>query len=134
MDEIRDKKEYELSYLLSADIAEDTLEAEKDELSKIILQSNGTVGDLEIPVKRRLAYPVRKQNQAYFGIASIKMAEEKLEDLKKSLSLNKKYLRFLIVNKPIEAKLPAAPAPAIEEKTGIATESFDQKLESILKR
>ena len=134
MDEIKDKKEYELSYLLSADIAEDTLGTEKDELSKTILQNNGTVGDLEIPAKRRLAYPVRKQNQAYFGIASIKMAEEGLEDLKKSLSLNKKYLRFLIINKPIESKLPAAPAPVIEEKTGIATESFDQKLESILKR
>lgn len=132
MDEITDKREYEMSYLLVSDIAEDKLETEKEELSKTLLQNGGTVGELDMPAKKRLAYPIKKQTQAYFGTANFKMTEENLEALKKAMTFNKKYLRFLIVNKPaVKAKLQVG-TPL--ENAPLMPESFEQKLESILKR
>lgn len=147
MDKMENKKEYEMSYLLSPEIAEDRVEAETAELNKIISSSGGTNVDFLTVIKKRLAYPVKKQNQAYFGVVFFQIIKEDLEILKKTLLLNKKYLRFLILtrftrpelmpsdtetlNKYQKSKSIEALKPLTE--TPMPTQSFDQKLESILK-
>ena len=156
MDEKENKKEYEMSYHLVPDIPEDKIDSETIELKNIITENGGDIVQADLPKKRRLAYPIRKQNQAYFGVVHFDADKDGLDKTKKALALCKKILRFLILthsirstivqgsglmlNKvealskiikpkpsPIIAQQPAkTPAPA-------PTQSFDQKLESILK-
>ncbi|MDO8575016.1 MAG: 30S ribosomal protein S6 [bacterium] len=137
MEEIESKKEYELAYLLAPDIAEENLNLETAELKRIISENSGEAIESEVPKKRWLAYPVKKQGQAYFGVIYFNMDKENLSEIKKNLLFNEKILRFLIVNKSLKKPKPviAASLKAIDEKTPEATApSFDQKLESILKR
>lgn len=131
MSEMENKKEYEMSYLLTPDIPEDKIDSEVAELKNIITENDGDTVQVNPPEKKRLAYPVKKQNQAYFGVVYFNTNKDGLDKIKKALAFYKKILRFLILSKiikpsPIIVQSPAkAPAP---------TQSFDQKLESILKR
>lgn len=125
------KKEYELAYLLSSEVAEEKLELEIAELKRIISENNGETLELETPKKRWLAYPVKKQGQAYFGVIYFNTEKENLAEIKKILSFNKNVLRFLILNKTFKKPKPkAAPVKLSDEPT--PTQSFDKKLESIL--
>jgi len=139
MNKAENKKEYEMSYLLTPDISEDKIDSEAIELKNIIIETGGDIVQTNPPEKKWLAYPVRKQNQAYFGIVYFNADKDGLDKIKKALAFYKKILRFLILThstssglikpkpSPIIVQPPAkAPAPA-------PTQSFDQKLESILK-
>lgn len=125
--------EYELAYLLSPEVAEENLNLETATLQKIISENGGEATESEIPKKRWLAYPIKKQGQASFGVIYFNADKENLNGIKKALSFNKKVLRFLILNKikpkPI-ISLRQEPAKDTLEST---TPSFEQKLESILK-
>ncbi|MEK7135019.1 MAG: 30S ribosomal protein S6 [Patescibacteria group bacterium] len=132
MNEAENKKEYELSYLLTPDIPEDKIDSEATELKNIITENGGDTVQTNPPEKKRLAYPVRKQNQAYFGIVYFNINKDGLDKIKKTLAFSKKILRFLILSKVLKPK----PSPVIVQqpaKTPVPTQSFDQKLESILK-
>ncbi len=133
--ETENKQEYELAYLLAPDIAEENLNLETAQLQKVISENSGETIESNIPKKRWLAYPVKKQSQASFGVIYFNVDKENLYGIKKNISFNKNVLRFLILNKPFKKRetIIAAPLKAAAEKTPEATTpSFDQKLESIL--
>ena len=134
MNEAENKLKYELAYLLNPEIAEEKLDSETADLLKIISENGGKAVESNIPKKRWLAYPVKKQAQAYFGVVYFNADKENLDGIKKNLYFNKKVLRFLILNEPLKKPEPAA-APlktAAEKIPETSAPSFDQKLESIL--
>ena len=127
------KKEYELAYLLSPEVAEEKLDSETARLQKIISENGGEVAQSSAPKKRWLAYPVKKQKQAYFGAIFFNADKENLDKLKKDLSFNKSVLRFLILNKPLKnQEITTAPFKSAEKAPEGEELSFEQKLESIL--
>ncbi len=135
MSETENKLEYELSYLLAPDVAEENLNLETAQIQKIISENGGESAESNTPKKRWLAYPVKKQAQAYFGVIYFNADKENIDEIKKNLSFNKKVLRFLIINEPLKKPEPviATPLKVQSEKTPEATApSFDQKLKSIL--
>lgn len=132
MSEMENKKEYEMAYLLAPDILEENTNSEINELQKIISESGGEIVDSISPKKRRLAYQIRKQNQAYFGVIYFNMDSESIDKIRKSLALNKKLLRYLILNETLKPKIEVAPVKLSDESAPI--QSFDKKLESILNR
>ncbi len=132
MTELENKKEYEMSYLLRPDLPEDKIDSQAIELQNIISENGGDIVQTNPPEKKRLAYSVRKQNQAYFGIVYFNIDEDGLSKIKKVLTLSKKILKFLILSKFIKLK-PSLITSEPPAKTPAPTPSFDQKLESILK-
>lgn len=145
MSETENKREYEMSFILTSEIAEDKLDFEAAELKKLILESGGTDIEINSPENKRLAYPVKKQQQAYLGVVYFNIDSEGLDKIKGVLALNTKFLRFLILNEPVKSKVePVRHIPEIsfhtpealpleEKAVEIPIESFDKKLESILK-
>lgn len=135
MNEAENGKEYELAYLLAPDIPEEKLELETAELKRIISENSGEVIESEAPKKRWLAYPIKKQGQASFGVIYFNADKENIDGIKKNLSFYKNVLRFLILNKPFIKSKPGAESlrPATEKAPESAMPSFEQKLESILK-
>lgn len=142
MKKAENTKEYEISYLLTPDIPENKIDSEVIEFKNIITENGGDIVQMNPPEKKRLAYPIRKQNQAYFGIVYFNIDKDGLDKIKKTLALYKKILRFLILSKVIKSH-PADDHPKDEKPSPITgeplvkapapTQSFDQKLESILK-
>lgn len=151
MNELKNKREYEMSFILTSEIAEDKLDFEAGELKKLISENGGTDIELNTPTNKRLAYPVKKQNQAYLGVAYFNIDSDGLDKIKKALALNTKFLRFFILtrstssglmlsrvealNNPVKPKVePIRQIPeTLYRAPEVPTESFDKKLESILK-
>ncbi|MBI2446642.1 MAG: 30S ribosomal protein S6 [Parcubacteria group bacterium] len=136
MSETENSKEYELSYLLAPEIAEEKLELETAELLKIISENGGEAIESNPPQKRWLAYHVKKQSQAYFGVIYFNTDKENISVIKKNILFNKNVLRFLIVNKFLKNTKPIIAAPLkTTDKTNPETiaPSFEQKLENILR-
>lgn len=134
MSELKNK-EYEMAYLLAPDISEENVDVETAELKKVISESGGEIVDSIYPKKRRLAYQIKKQNQASFGVFYFNMDREGVDKIKKALALNKKLLRYLILSETLKEtpkpKIEVAPVKLSDEPLN---QSFDKKLESILNR
>ena len=126
------EKEYELAYLLTSDITENKIDFEISELKNFIAKNGGDVILANQPEKKRLAYPVKKQNFAFFGVIYFNSDTESLDKIKKALVFYKKVLRYLLLNKetkikPISLNLESQPA-----KTESPAQSFEQRLENLL--
>ena len=133
MNEAENKREYEMSFLLTPEILEGGLDFETAELKKLILENGGEAIQISSLEKKQLAYPVKKQNQAYLGVVYFNIDSGDLDKIKSVLALNTKVLRFLILNKPNKpVKSRVEPTMRIPEVIPLH-ESFDKKLESILK-
>jgi small subunit ribosomal protein S6 len=132
MNELENKKEYELAYLLTPDISEDKIESEVSELKDLIAKNGGDVIQANLPEKRRLAYPVKKQNFSYFGVVCFSTDAENLDKIKKVLMFYKKILRHLLLNKVTKFKSPGFNLESQPVKTQSPTQSFEQRLESLL--
>ena len=145
MAEVENKKEYEMSYFLTADVSEEKVTKANNELNLLLTESGGENIRFNLPQKKRLAYQIKKQNEAYFGVVDFNVDKEGLDKIKKALALSKNFLRFLILNKALKSELVIEPQPIRlpdgEAKTQplqktpeeAPTISFDEKLESILK-
>lgn len=138
-----DKREYELSFLLKERGTEAAIET-------LVVQYGGEAYFKGPIMETRLAYPIKKQTQAYFGYLHFKGLPDAVEKLLQSLRLNQAVLRVLLVTPPImkseksardesaprTAKITAAEAaaPVSSPKTGMLTnEALEEKLEEILK-
>lgn len=89
----KDKKEYELGYM-----AKD--ESAPADILGAVRAAGGEV-TLEGPVNRvRLAYEIKKENEAFFGFVQFAMKPDAVKGLSDALSLKPDVLRFLLVTPP----------------------------------
>lgn len=136
-----DKREYELSFLLKVKDAEAALET-------LLKQYEAEVFFKGPLVETRLAYPIKKQSQAYFGYAHFRALPDTAEKLMQSLKLNASVLRALLVTPPvaraeksvrapeerqIKVKTTAEVVSAAPKSGTLTNEALEEKLEEILK-
>lgn len=81
---------YELTLLLPPDLKEEELEKEKAKIEEL------TKGKFENEKKIKLAYPVKKREQAF--LLSGEFEAEKIKEIKKELD-KEPILRFLLIKK-----------------------------------
>ena len=105
-----------------------------------IQDAKGLVGHIEEPKRRRLAYPIKKLSEAYFGWTRFSMSPENLADFEKKLKQEPAIIRYLVVIfeevvperifRPRPTYTPRQPSPVPEERMNI--EELDKRLEEIL--
>ncbi len=115
-------------------------------LTALIIENKGIIKHVTEPRKIRLAYPIKKEEVAYFGYTTFTLAPESLASLEKKIG-SKEILRHLLVEEEIGKRPPAFRAvPSrqtpprqkitlreelkVEEKLDL--EALDKKLEEIL--
>ncbi|MDP3727473.1 MAG: 30S ribosomal protein S6 [bacterium] len=149
-----DVKTYEVAYLINPDIPEDGVFGEAGKITGAIQDAHGLVGKIEEPKRRKLAYPIEKFRNAYFGWTTFSVAPERLIDIEKRVAAEPAIIRHLIVEevkRPVRVFRPRLPrrdggprppqdmsevkaftpaAPKEEDKTKI--EELDKQLEEIL--
>lgn len=132
-----EKRKYEIAIVL------------KTENSSVISQSLTNRGFsvlTENPLEKvQLAYPIKKENYAFFSFAHFEGDPAAIKDLKNDLKLNPEVLRYLIITPPF-IKKPAwrksAPTrlqeetmsvPPSAEEPILTNEALEKKIEEILK-
>lgn len=147
-------KTYEIAYLIDTAAGEDGVLGIAGNITSKIQELNGVIEKIEEPKLRRLAYPVKKHKNAYFGWTSFSTDPAGVNDLKKRIRSDEKMvIRFLLIEIPkkvielrkrakiikqrIERPHPVKfsakeAAPQTQEK--VSMEELDKKLEEILNK
>lgn len=135
MDDEKQVKAYEISFLLPEEALLQSLLKHLSGYGAEILSEGGIN-------KIRLAYTIKKYEEAYFGYLNFKMEPEKAAKLNDTLNLDSKIIRFLIVGvspkrlvvRRVESERPTLSQPISQsEPTELTNDALEKKLEEILK-
>jgi small subunit ribosomal protein S6 len=132
-------RDYELTYLIAPELSEEEAKSLQDKVVSLMRELEGVSAGEGLPLRRRLAYPIKKKNEAYLGFVSFQMSAEKLLEFEKKLKLEDQILRFLISIKAKPAKVrvilrkPLLSAMPTEKEKKVELKEIEEKLEEILK-
>ncbi len=87
---------YDLNVILDPNLNESQVGLEKDAIAAQIERVEGEVTGLDEWGNRRLAYPIRKLNEGYYLIYSLKLSESAPRQLNTNLRLRDNVMRVLI--------------------------------------
>ena len=106
------KNSYETVFILSTKLGEDGIAAGVQKF-KDLIAANGTVDNVDEWGKRRLAYPINKEEEGYYTLISFTSSPAFTAELDRIYNITDGVLRSLIVKKVKEE--PAK--PKVEPKT-----------------
>jgi small subunit ribosomal protein S6 len=109
------KNSYETVFILSTKLAEDGIAAMIQKF-KDLIAANGTVDNVDEWGKRRLAYPINKEEEGYYTLISFTSAPEFTAELDRIYNITDGVLRSLIVKKEKEEPAKPKAEPKAEEK------------------
>jgi ribosomal protein S6 len=143
---------YELSFWFSSRLEEKAIEQKFDNLLKQLEKSGALIIFSQSPQLKQLAYPIKKERNAYFGYIRFELSRGSLARLEEGLRLNHDFIRFMVLNiKPKqEEKIPRSTfskpvfrevrskkeermKEGLKEGKVISLEELDKKLSEILK-
>lgn len=148
----KEKKLYEMAYLLPVSLQLAEVNSYLEGLKSKLKEPDGEIVTEPTPQKRRLAYPIKKQDQAYFGFLRFKTYPEHIKTLNKHFKLDKTLLRYLFLmitpkqiveeeklSKQIKRETARKPKPLVKEKVikelpkEVRSEEFEEKMKEIEK-
>jgi len=88
---------YELVVIIYPDAEEETLTAMVDKIGQVITTNGGQVLESDVRGRRRLAYPIRKFGEGYYVVMQVKLEQEGLREVERSLKLTEEVIRHLLV-------------------------------------
>lgn len=112
-------KPYELVVLLHPDLEID-IDAPVAKLEKLVTGAKGTIAKRDNWGKKRLAYPVKKQQFGIYVYFEVELPPQAVRELESQLLIMEEVIRFLLVNKVVIQRHPT-------EKRAIAAEPTSTK-------
>jgi small subunit ribosomal protein S6 len=113
---------YEIAVLYHPDLEID-LEKAETRIKKIIEDNKGKISKTDSWGKRKLAYPIKKQDFAVYVFYTVELPGENVAKVEQTLNITGEVIRFLITRSDLKA---AAKAEALrEEKAKKAAERGD---------
>lgn len=88
---------YELSYLISGAVAEANVGKVAEVVEKEIKTIKGRIINQVNPIKRKLSYPIKKQNFAYFVTLYFDAPKDTVKELNQFFRLDNNVLRHLLI-------------------------------------
>lgn len=86
---------YELTVIL-ADTVEDP-KSSADEIAEVVRGLGAEVEKIDLWGKKRLAYPIKKQQEGFYALITLKISPDAIKELDRILSLRTIVLRHLVV-------------------------------------
>ena len=87
---------YEMMVLFSTDLDNDELEAQLDLVDKWIKDNEGEVVNVDHWGRRRMAYEIKDQRDAYYVVYQLNMPASAPVEVERNLRLTEDILRYLI--------------------------------------
>lgn len=116
--------QYEIAVLYHPDLEVDITKAE-EKVTKIITANGGKVAGTDNWGKRKLAYPIKKQDYAVYVFYTVDMPGEGVQKVESTLNITDEVIRYLIVRPDLRAIAKAEAAKV--EKAKKAAERGDSR-------
>ena len=98
--------QYELMVILDPEIDERTVAPSLDKFLNVIRTDGGTIDNVDIWGRRRLAYEIQKKSEGIYAVVNFTAKPETAKELDRQLSLNETIMRTKIT-RPEEQKVVA---------------------------
>lgn len=95
-------RDYELTVVISPDVAEEDVPAAIERLTTAVSSRGGEVLDVRQWGRRRLAYPIKRHTEGNYLITQIKLDPERAHELESGFAISEEVLRHLLVRKDEE--------------------------------
>jgi len=115
--------QYEVAVLYHPDLEVDLTKAE-EKVTKIFTDNKGKVVGTDNWGKRKLMYPIKKQEHAIYVFYTVEMPGEGVKKVEATLNITDEVIRYLITKPDLKAIAKAEAAKA--EKAKKAAERGDQ--------
>jgi len=131
---------YELSFLLANDLSDSLIAETVSNLKDLINSAGGLVIEDSWPKKIKLAYPIKKNNFAYFGYLLFDYPKKEIGKFSQEVKKNSNILRYLLISRnkkywqrDKESKENWLKRRGKKEAAEINEEELEKKLEEVLK-
>ncbi len=96
---VEDKRlhDYELVFIVSPEVTEESLENTIGGVSQFITGRDGIISDVEQWGKRKLAYPVEHFLEGHYVLARFKLNPARCKELEANLEISEEILRHLLI-------------------------------------
>lgn len=121
---------YELAYLISSKVDEEKLKNIVEEINQF-LNKQGKVFLNQTPLKKTLAYPIKKEERAFLGSFEFEAEGDKIKEIEKKLKEKEEVLRYLIIKKK-KPETKQIPEYKSTKQRKVKISEIDQKLKEIL--
>jgi small subunit ribosomal protein S6 len=107
-------RDYEVLYIVRADLDDDKVQDVIKRVNTLIERSGGAAERTNLWGKRKLAYEVKHQKEGAYVLQDFRIDPQRIPELEAALKITEEVLRHLIVRKPEKAApvLAVAPPPA----------------------
>ena len=90
---------YEVAVVISAKLEDDERSAVLDKVKALIERFNGNVTEIEDAGKKKLAYEIQKQKEAFYYFVQFESDSDCPNEVEKRIRIMDSVLRYLIVAK-----------------------------------
>jgi len=97
--QVEDKRsqDYELVFIVSPEVSDESLESKIDSISQFISGRDGVISEVERWGKRKLAYPVEHFLEGNYVLARFQMNPARCKELEANLKISEEILRHLLI-------------------------------------
>ncbi|MCK6210391.1 30S ribosomal protein S6 [Georgenia sp. EYE_87] len=89
-------RQYELMIILDPEVEERTVAPSLDKLLTVV-KTGGTVDNVDIWGKRRLAYDIKKRSEGIYAVVNMTTTPDIAQELDRQLGLNEAVLRTKLI-------------------------------------
>lgn len=97
MSQATELRQYEVMVILDPDLDERTVAPSLDTYLNVVRQSGGTVENVDVWGKRRLAYEINKKSEGIYAVIDLTAEAAAVKELDRQLSLNESVVRTKVI-------------------------------------
>jgi len=108
--------QYELMVIFDPEVDERQVAPKLDGFLKVITTDGGTIDNVDIWGRRRLAYEIKKKNEGIYAVVNFTASSEATQELDRQLKLNEQIMRTKVLRAEEAIAQVAAEAQRKEAK------------------
>lgn len=90
---------YEIMIILDPEVDERTVAPSLDQLLEVVRTGGGSIDNVDIWGKRRLAYDIKKRSEGIYAVVDMTTTSEVAQELDRQLGLNEAVLRTKLLRR-----------------------------------
>jgi small subunit ribosomal protein S6 len=90
-------REYEVMVIFDPDTEERTVQPTLEKHLNVITKGGGTVDNLDIWGRRRLAYEIRKKSEGIYAVINLTAEPQDVKELDRQFSINESIMRTKVI-------------------------------------
>ena len=108
--------QYELMVILNPEIDERQVPATLDKFLKVITTDGGSIDNVDIWGKRRLAYEIQKKNEGIYAVVAFTATSTATQELDRQLKLSEQVMRTKVLRAEDAIAMIASEKQRADEK------------------